>query len=76
MNQAGITVSYYHSLWFALVPILVSGCVYIAGAYARRNKAIRQQRLAELAEKAEEEKRKNKKINYGGLPGTKPKKRK
>ena len=76
MNQAGITISYYHSLWFVLVPILVSGCVYIAGAYARRNKAIRQQRLAELAEKAEEEKRKNKKINYGGLPGTKPKKRK
>ena len=76
MNQAGIAVSYYYSLFLALIPILVSGCVYIAGAYARRNKAIRQQHLAELAAKAEEEKKKNKKINYGGLPGTKPKKRK
>ena len=76
MNQAGMAVSYYYSLFFALIPILVSGGVYIAGAYARRNKAIRQQQLAELAAKAEEEKKKNKKINYGGLPGTKPKKRK
>ena len=76
MNQAGIAVSYYYSLFLALIPILVTGCVYIAGAYARRNKAIRQQQLAELAAKAEEEKKKNKKINYGGLPGTKPKKRK
>jgi hypothetical protein len=50
--------------------------MYIAGAYARRNKAIRQQLLAEQAEKAEEERRKNKKVNYGALPGTKPKKRK
>ena len=33
-----------------------------------------EQRLQKL--KAEEEKKKNKKINYGGLPGTKPKKRK
>ena len=76
MNQAGMAVSYYYSLFFAFIPILVSGGVYIAGAYARRNKAIRQQQLAELAAKAEEEKKKNKKINYGGLPGTKPKKRK
>ena len=76
MNQAGIAVSYYYSLFLAIIPILVTGCVYIAGAYARRNKAIRQQQLAELAAKAEEEKKKNKKINYGGLPGTKPKKRK
>ncbi len=76
MNQAGIVVSYYYSILFALIPLLVSGCVYIAGAYARRNKVIRQQYLADLAAKAEEEKKKNKKINYGGLPGTKPKKRK
>jgi hypothetical protein len=76
MNQAGIVVSYYYSILFALIPLLVSGCVYIAGAYARRNKVIRQQHLADLAAKAEEEKKKNKKINYGGLPGTKPKKRK
>lgn len=76
MNQAGMAVSYYYSIFFALIPILVTGIVYIAGAYARRNKAIRQQQLAELAAKAEEERKKNKKINYGGLPGTKPKKRK
>lgn len=76
MNQAGMAVSYYYSMLFAILPILVSGFVYIAGAYARRNKAIRQQQLAEMAAKAEEEKKKNKKINYGGLPGTKPKKRK
>ena len=76
MNQAGMSVSYYYSILFALIPILVTGGMYIAGAYARRNKAIRQQQLAELAAKAEEEKKKNKKINYGGLPGTKPKKRK
>ena len=76
MNQAGIAVSYYWSVLLALIPIVVTGGAYIAGAYARRNKAIRQQQLAELAAKAEEEKKKNKKINYGGLPGTKPKKRK
>lgn len=76
MNQAGIAVSYYYSLFLAIIPVLVTGGLYIAGAYARRNKAIRQQKLAELAAKAEEEKQKNKKINYGGLPGTKPKKRK
>ena len=76
MNQAGIAVSYFVSLSLALIPVLVTGGVYIAGAYARRNKAIRQQILAEQAAAAEEEKKKNKKINYGGLPGTKPKKRK
>ena len=76
MNKAGIAVSYYVSIVFVLIPILVTGGMYIAGAYARRNKAIRQQILAEQAEKAEEERRKNKKINYGALPGTKPKKRK
>ena len=76
MNKAGIAVSYYFSCLFAIIPILVTGALYIGGAYGRRNKAIRQQLLAEQAEKAEEERRKNKKINYGALPGTKPKKRK
>lgn len=76
MNKVGIGVSYYLSILFALIPILISGFMYIGGAYSRRNKAIRQQLLAEQAERAEEEKKKNKKINYGGLPGTKPKKRK
>ncbi len=76
MNKVGISVSYYVSIAFALIPVLVSGVMYIGGAYARRNKAVRQQLLAEQAERAAEEKKKNKKINYGALPGTKPKKRK
>ncbi len=76
MNAAGMTVSYLLSLLFALIPIGVGGGMYIAGAYSRRNKAIREQIIAERMAKAEEERRANKKINYGGLPGTKPKKRK
>ena len=51
----------------------VSGGLYIAGAYGRRNKTLRQQEIAARA--AEAEQSKPKKINYGGLPGTKPKKR-
>jgi len=76
LNQVGVSVSYFVSIAFALIPIVVTGGMYIAGAYARRAKAIRQQKLAEQAALAEEERKKNKKINYGGLPGTKPKKRK
>lgn len=76
MGQAGIAANYFLSLLFAIIPIVVTGGAYIAGAYARRNKAIRQQQLAEAAARAEEERQKNKKINYGGLPGTKPRKRK
>ena len=76
LNQIGVSVSYYITIVFALIPIIVTGGMYIAGAYARRAKAIRQQKLAEAAALAEEERKKNKKINYGGLPGTKPKKRK
>lgn len=67
-------VSYFISCLFALIPICVHGGFYIAGAYAKRNKAIRQQMLADKA--AEEAANKPKKINYGGLPGTKPQKRK
>lgn len=76
MNAVGISVSYFLSILFALIPILVSGGTYIGGAYAKRNKAIRQQYLAEQAAKAEEARKQNKKINYGALPRTKPKKRK
>jgi hypothetical protein len=54
MNQAGIAVSYYYSLFLAIIPVLVTGGLYIAGAYARRNKAIRQQKIAELGAKAED----------------------
>ena len=74
MNTTGIAVSYFLSCIFAVLPIAVSGGFYIAGAYARRGKRLREQIIAERAAKAEENK--VKKINYGGLPGTKPKKRK
>ena len=73
MNQGGASISYFVTMLFALIPIAVSGGFYIAGAYARRNKAIRQQILADKA--AEAEANKVKKINYGALPGTKPKKK-
>lgn len=76
MNAAGVSASYFLSILFALIPVLVGGGMYIAGAYSRRNKAIRLQMLEEKAAAAEEALRANKKINYGGLPGTKPKKRK
>lgn len=74
MNATGVSISYFVSCVFALIPILVSGGFYIAGAYARRNKRLREQMIA--AAQAEKEANKVKKINYGGLPGTKPKKRK
>lgn len=73
-NASGVAVSYFLSLLFALIPIVVTGVLYIVGAYARRAKTIRQQELADKAAAAEQTK--EKKINYGGLPGTKPKKRK
>ena len=62
------------SLPFALLPIIVTGVMYIVGAYGKRNKTIRAQELADKA--AAVEQAKVKKINYGGLPGTKPRKRK
>lgn len=74
LNLSGVYVSYFLSCLFAIFPILVSGGFYIWGAYARRNKAIRKQILEDKAREAEE--KREKKINYGGLPGTKPKKRK
>lgn len=74
VNVSGTYVNYFLSILFALLPIAVTGIMYIVGAYGRRNKAIRQQELADKA--AEAEAKKEKKINYGGLPGTKPKKRK
>ena len=74
MNATGVSISYFVSCVFALIPICVSGAFYIIGAYMRRNKRLREQLIAERAAAAEENK--VKKINYGGLPGTKPKKRK
>ncbi len=74
INLSGGSVSYFLSGLFGLLPVIVAGGFYIAGAYARRNKTIRQQEMADRAAavKANQEK----KINYGALPGTKPKKRK
>lgn len=74
MNTAGTSISYFVTIAFAAIPVVVSGVFYIIGAYARRNKTIRQQQIADKASK--EAANKEKKINYGGLPGTKPKKRK
>ena len=74
MNSCGIYVSYFWVCPFALVPIAITGAGYIAGAYAKRNKNMREQLIAQRA--AEAEANRPKKINYGGLPGTKPKKKK
>lgn len=75
LNATGTYVNYFLSGLFALLPIAISGGMYIAGAYSRRNKAIRQQMLADKESAAAAEREKNRKINYGGLPGTKPKKK-
>ncbi len=75
-NMVGGSVSYFFSLFLILIPIVVSGVGYIVGAYARRNKALRLQVLEDRRIAEEEARAANKKINYGGLPGTQPKKRK
>ncbi len=75
LNFAGTAVSYYLSIFLALIPVLVQGGMYIAGAYSKRNKAVRLQMLEDKAAAAEEARRANPKINYGGIAGTKPRKR-
>lgn len=74
MNASGISVSYYFSCLFAVLPFVTIGVMYIVGAYGRRAKTLKRLAAEEAALKAKEERKK--KINYGGLPGTKPKKRK
>ena len=74
LNAVGKTVNYFWTLPFALIPIVITGAFYIIGAYSRRNKRLREQAIAARA--AEAEANREKKINYGALPGTKPKKRK
>lgn len=74
MNLGGASISYFVSLAFALLPIIVTGVCYVFGAYNKRAKELRKQAIADRA-RLEEEK-KEKKINYGALPGTKPRKRK
>ena len=73
-NATGSHISYFVTTLFALIPIAVTATFYIGGAYGRRNKRLREQRIADAAAKVAESKAK--KINYGGLPGTKPKKKK
>ena len=73
LNLSDFHVSYFYSCLFALVPIFVTGGMYIAGAYGKRRKTLREQEIADRA--AEREAQREKKINYGGLPGTKPRKR-
>lgn len=64
----------YISILFVLVPIIISGAFYIVGAYSRRASIAKKQALADR--KSAEQEAKPKKINYGGLPGTKPNKKK
>ncbi|MBE7085194.1 MAG: hypothetical protein E7368_03975 [Clostridiales bacterium] len=73
-NATGASISYYYGCLFGLIPVVVVGVMYIAGAYGRRAKAIRKQEMADR--EAQMEANRQKKINYGALPGTKPKKRK
>jgi hypothetical protein len=74
LNISGVTVSYFFGCLIALVPVVVTGATYIWGAFGKRNKTLREQEIADR--QAEREAQREKKINYGGLPGTKPKKRK
>ncbi len=74
LNLSGVAISYFWSCLFGLLPIIVAGVFYIVGAYATRAKRLRAQENADRA--AAEEANKSKKVNYGALPGTKPKKRK
>jgi hypothetical protein len=58
---------------FAIIPVISAGGCYIWGAYARRDKRLREEAL-QVADKRNTQ-QKEKKVNYGGLPGTKPKKK-
>lgn len=73
INSLGFGVSYLYGLFFAVLPLIINGVLYILGAYGKRRKTLREQ---ELRDRASQEQASPKKVNYGGLPGTKPKKRK
>lgn len=70
----GLISSGFITLVYVIIPVVVSGACYIAGAYHKRAKVMREQEIA--ARQAAQTETKTKKINYGGLPGTKPKKKK
>ena len=72
-NRMGVYVNGYLSCLFVLVPVVVLGGCYIWGSYAKRGKRLRQHEMQKREMEAEQNK--PKKINYGGLPGTKPKKK-
>ncbi len=74
VSNGGVGISYYYSCLFALIPFVITGVMYILGAYGKRAKTLRQQQIADR--EAETVANMEKKVNYGGLPGTKPKKRK
>ena len=76
LNASGFAISYFWILPFALIPVVVSGVCYIIGAYRKRNKELKKIAIAEREEKERLERQQQKKINYGALPGTKPRKRK
>lgn len=73
INTTGVTISYFVCIAFAVLPILINGFMYIAGAYGKRRKTLKAQELADRV--AQEQSTTTPKINYGGLPGTKPRKR-
>lgn len=74
LNGAGIAIHYGFTLFLIIIPIAVTGGFYIAGAYGKRNKNMRLRAKEEAEARAKEAR--GGKVNYGGLPGTKPKKRK
>ena len=74
LNSSGASISYFWCIPFAILPVLVNGFFYIIGAYGGRRKALKAQELADRA--SQNQSAIAPKINYGGLPGTKPKKRK
>lgn len=74
LNTTGVTISYFVCIAFAVLPVLVTGFLYIVGAYGKRRKALKEQELRDR-ESAKQEAI-TPKVNYGGLPGTKPRKRK
>lgn len=74
LNASGIYVSYFWCIPFAILPVLINGFFYIAGAYGKRRKVLKAQELADRISQAQTATQP--KINYGGLPGTKPRKRK
>ena len=73
MNISGTYASYFFCCLFAIIPLVTAGVCYIWGAYARRNKRLREETIKD---QQSQQSQKQTKVNYGALPGTKPNKRK